>query len=114
MTVAKISLLCTLNIINVIREQVHYEKHYSYYSFTAFTIFLINYKSAQQLIRNDGFRQENWFYTNFFFVSSYNYSVKARPGQNVWNKIEKSSKTEQDKKSLIYTFACFLTASAKV
>ena len=35
-------------------------------------------------------------------------------GQNIWNKIEKSSKTGQDKKSLISTFACFLTATAKV
>ena len=36
------------------------------------------------------------------------------PGQNIWNKIEKSSKTGQDKKSLISTFVCFLTATAKV
>ena len=36
------------------------------------------------------------------------------PGQNIWHKIEKSSKTGQDKKSLISTFACFLTATAKV
>ena len=36
------------------------------------------------------------------------------PGQNIWNKIEKSSKTGQGKKSLISTFACFLTATAKV
>ena len=36
------------------------------------------------------------------------------PGQNIWNKIEKSSKTGQGKKSLITTFACFLTAIAKV
>ena len=36
------------------------------------------------------------------------------PGQNILNKIEKSSKTGQDKKSLITTFACFLTAIAKV
>ena len=36
------------------------------------------------------------------------------PGQNIWNKIDKSSKTGQDKKSLISTFACFLTATAKV
>ena len=36
------------------------------------------------------------------------------PGQNIWNEIEKSSKTGQDKKSLITTFACFLTAIAKV
>ena len=36
------------------------------------------------------------------------------PGQNIWNKVEKSSKTGQVKKSLISTFACFLTAIAKV
>ena len=35
------------------------------------------------------------------------------PGQNIWNKIEKPSKTGEDKKSLISTFACFLTATAK-
>ena len=29
------------------------------------------------------------------------------PGQNIWNKIEKSSKTGQDKRSLLFTFACF-------
>ena len=34
--------------------------------------------------------------------------------QNIWNKIENFIKTGQDKKSLISTFACFLTAIAKV
>ena len=34
--------------------------------------------------------------------------------QNMWNKLEKSSKTGQDKKSLISIFAYFLTATAKV
>ena len=29
------------------------------------------------------------------------------PGQNIWYKKEKSSKTGQEKKSLISTFACF-------
>ena len=36
------------------------------------------------------------------------------PRQNIWNKIGNSSKIVQDKKSLISTFACFLTAIAKV
>ena len=36
------------------------------------------------------------------------------PGQNIWNKRKKSSKTGQDKKSLISTFACVLTAIAKI
>ena len=34
--------------------------------------------------------------------------------QNICNKQEKSSKTGENKKSLISTFACFLTATAKV
>ena len=38
----------------------------------------------------------------------------TNPMQNIWNKIEKSSKAGQDKKSLISTFAYFLTATAKV
>ena len=39
---------------------------------------------------------------------------KCFPGQSIWNKIEKSSKTGQGKKSLISTFPCLLTATAKV
>ena len=34
--------------------------------------------------------------------------------KNIQNKIEKSSKTAQDKKSLASTFACFFTALAKI
>ena len=34
--------------------------------------------------------------------------------QNIWNKTVKSSKTGEDKKSLISIFACFLTAIHKV
>ena len=44
---------------------------------------------------------------------TYEYQI-YNPGQDIWNKIEKSSKTGQDKKSLISNFACFLTAIAKV
>ena len=36
------------------------------------------------------------------------------PRQNIWNKIEKSSKIRQEKKTLISTFACFVTAIAKL
>ena len=35
-------------------------------------------------------------------------------GQNIWNKIVKSNKTGHEKKKLISTFSCFLTAIAKV
>ena len=34
--------------------------------------------------------------------------------QNIWNKIEKSSKIGQHKKSLISTFQCFLTVIGKI
>ena len=36
------------------------------------------------------------------------------PVQSIWNKIEKYSKTEQEKKSLVSIFVCFLTSIAKV
>ena len=36
------------------------------------------------------------------------------PGQNIWNKIEKSSETGQEKKSLLCVFGCFLTVIAEV
>ena len=36
------------------------------------------------------------------------------PGKNIWKKIEKSGKTGQDKKILVSTFACFVTAIVKV
>ena len=49
-----------------------------------------------------------------FFLILYDFFSNYNSGQNIWNKIEKSSKTGQDKKSLISTFACFLTAIAKV
>ena len=36
------------------------------------------------------------------------------PGQNIWQKVKKSSKIGQDFKKLISTFACLLRAIAKV
>ena len=36
------------------------------------------------------------------------------PGQSIWYEVEKSSKVEQDFKSLFSNFACFLTAIVKV
>ena len=41
-------------------------------------------------------------------------AINYNPEQKFWNKLEKFSKTGQEKKSLISTFACFLTAIAKV
>ena len=39
--------------------------------------------------------------------------IPYNPGQNIWNKIEKSSKTTEEKKSLIPTLACLLTTIGK-
>ena len=47
-------------------------------------------------------------------TSQYFTGKNYNPGKNIWNEIGKSSKIEQDKKSLISTFVCFLTAIAKV
>ena len=41
-------------------------------------------------------------------------TLNHHPGQNIWDKIEKSSKIGQDKKSLISALAYFATAIAKV
>ena len=50
-------------------------------------------------------------YQNFQFKPKFG---TYNPMQNIWNKLEKSSKTGQDKKRLISIFVCFLTATAKV
>ena len=42
------------------------------------------------------------------FAGGYN------PGRGIWSGMGRSSETGQGKKSLICTFACFLTAAAKV
>ena len=41
-------------------------------------------------------------------------ATSYNPGQNVWNKVKKSSKVQKDYKNLISNFACFLTAIVKV
>ena len=41
-------------------------------------------------------------------------TLDYNPGQNTWNKIDKSSKIGQDKKSFISNFPYFLAAIAKV
>ena len=42
------------------------------------------------------------------FVCSHN------PGENIWNKVQKSSKIRQDQKTLVSIFVYFLTTIAKV
>ena len=54
--------------------------------------------------------------TNLFSKSRFCYLAASylQSWTKYWGKIEKSSKTGSDKKSLVSTFACFLTATAKV
>ena len=52
---------------------------------------------------------------NYYFCLSFLSKGRTyNPVQNIWSKIEKPSKTGQSKKSLIFTFAFFWTAIAKV
>ena len=51
--------------------------------------------------------------TVIFLFHAWVWKVSYNSRQYIWNKIEKSSKTGQPKKSLISTFVCFLTAVAK-
>ena len=56
----------------------------------------------------------NFYNTKLYCLSEVTYNNIYNQMQNIWNKLKKSSKTGQDKKSLISTFACFLTATANV
>ena len=60
-----------------------------------------------KLLSHHYFKGYDLYAYMFSCPSAYN------PGQSIWNKIEKSSKTGQDKKSLISTFTCFWTAITK-
>ena len=52
-------------------------------------------------------KKTGWSYDHKFVRSD-------NPAKNIWNKIEKSGKARQEDTSLISTFACFLTPTAKV
>ena len=54
-------------------------------------------------ITGEAFNFVSWMYPGIYY-----------PGQGIWSKMEKSSKVGQDEKSLISTFACFLSATAEV
>ena len=58
----------------------------------------------------------NGTYFAYYHIYSIYRDIQARynHGQNIWHEIDKTNKTGQKKKSLISTFACFLTAIAKV
>ena len=55
-------------------------------------------------------------FSNLYLVLKCRYILLRtyNPMQNVRNKLANSSKIGQDKKSLVFPFACFLTATAKV
>ena len=65
-----------------------------------FSLKELHYKSLDKLIYPNAFE---WL----FLKIPYNL------GQNIWNKTEKSSKTWEERKALISTFASLLTAIAK-
>ena len=52
---------------------------------------------------------KNWSLRETEQIYDQEFTCSDNPGQNIWNKIEKSSKIGQDKKSLSSTFACFWT-----
>ena len=70
------------------------------------TSFILNSFSSTFSKSNN--RSSPFMIAGDFFVCFYN------PGQNIWHKVEKSSKVGQDFKSLLSNFACFLRAIVKV
>ena len=57
---------------------------------------------------------KNWSWKGTGLSLNKKCACSDNPGQNIWNKIEKTCKTCQEKNSLVLTFACFLTAITKV
>ena len=57
---------------------------------------------------------ENRFRVDFFHFLTKDGKVHYNPLQNLWHKVKKSSKLEQDFKNLLHNFACFFTAIVKV
>ena len=53
------------------------------------------------------FQQKNIYIFETIFTAINLHVVTYNPGQNIWNKIEKSSRARQNKKILIFTFAGF-------
>ena len=49
-----------------------------------------------------------------FWQKKHSFGIAYNLGQNIWNKMEKSSKSGQEKKSLVSVLTCFLTAIAKI
>ena len=58
-------------------------------------------------------KSKNWSFEKTGTSYEQKFVCSDNSGQNIWSKVRKSSKMEQDWKSLVPTFAYFLTASAK-
>ena len=57
---------------------------------------------------------KNWSWKETAPINDQKFACSDDPRQNIWNKMEQSSKTGQEKKSLVSAFACFFTAIHKV
>ena len=57
---------------------------------------------------------KNWGWKKTGLNSDRKFTCSENFEQNIWNKMEKCSKTGQEKKSLVSIFARFLTAIGKV
>ena len=57
---------------------------------------------------------KNWSLEETLLSYDQKFICSDKSGKNSWNKVKKSSKIGQDYRTLISTFAYFLTAIAKV
>ena len=57
---------------------------------------------------------KNWSWNGTGPYYDQKFACSYNPGQNIWNKMKQSSKTGQEKNSLIFFSACFLTAIGKM
>ena len=57
---------------------------------------------------------KNWSWKGTGLRKDKKFACSDDPGQNIWNKMEYSSKTGQEIKNLASVFPCFLAAIRKV
>ena len=91
--------------LNQICKIVLTQSHYIW-NFNAVTCFIFLLKIGQMLSSYRKFFK-NWRLKETRPSCDKKFSCSDNHGQNIWNKIEKSSKIGQDKKSLISSFTCF-------
>ena len=108
--------ICHFPVIHLLYHTVTQFRHRFQISWSFTVIF---YHSVNSINDNDRLRQvfsclwlkQNWFYSDIFYrnnpflvrtVRKYQKRFYYNPGQNIWNKTKKMSKTAEHKKSLIY------------